>query len=118
MGKNKTELLSNEVRHIDIKKFDFAPLIDQRQDTACQARNLAHAAQMYDHMLTDKNCSVFLCLAGSLISAGLKKVILDLIKNNMVDAIVSSYAYSKGNWRTRKARAYNNFFNQAQAKLA
>jgi deoxyhypusine synthase len=92
MGKNKTELLSKEVRHIDIKKFDFVNLIDQMQDTAFQARNLARAAKIFERMLTDQNCGIILCLAGSLISAGLKKVILDMIENNMVDVIVSTGA--------------------------
>lgn len=92
MGKNKTELLSTEVRHIDIKKVDFISLIDQMQDTAFQARNVARAAKIYEQMLTDQNCGVILCLAGSLVSAGLKKVILDMIDNNMVDAIVSTGA--------------------------
>jgi deoxyhypusine synthase len=92
MGKNKTELLSTEVRHIDIKKFDFVNLIDQMQDTAFQARNLARAAKIFERMLTDQNCGVILCLAGSLVSAGLKKVILDMIDNNMIDAIVSTGA--------------------------
>jgi len=92
MGKNKTELLSTEVRHIDIKKFDFVNLIDQMQDTAFQARNLARAAKIFERMLTDQNCGVILCLAGSLVSAGLKQVILDMIDNNMVDAIVSTGA--------------------------
>jgi len=43
-------------------------------------------------MLRDTECGVILCLAGSLISAGLKKVFVDLIRNNMVDAIVSTGA--------------------------
>ena len=43
-------------------------------------------------MLTDKDCSVILCLAGSLFSAGLKKVVLDMVENDMVDAIVSTGA--------------------------
>jgi deoxyhypusine synthase len=43
-------------------------------------------------MLADKNCSIILCLSGSLFSAGLKKVVRDLVANNMVDAIVSSGA--------------------------
>ena len=77
MGKNKRELLSTEVRHLDIKQFDFASLIDQMQGTAFQARNLARAAKIYEQMLTDQNCGIILCLAGSLVSAGLKKVILD-----------------------------------------
>lgn len=92
MEKNKTELLSTEVRHIDIKKFDFTALIDDMQHTAFQARNLARAAKIYESMLMDENCGVILCLAGSLVSAGLKKVIIDMIENNMVDAIVSTGA--------------------------
>lgn len=92
MGKNKTELLSAEVKHIDIKKIDFVNLIDQMQDTAFQARNLSRAAKIFERMLTDQQCGVILCLAGSLISAGLKKVIVDMIDNNMVDAIVSTGA--------------------------
>jgi deoxyhypusine synthase len=43
-------------------------------------------------MLKDKECAVVLTLAGSLISAGLKKAIITLIENNMIDAIVSTGA--------------------------
>jgi deoxyhypusine synthase len=35
---------------------------------------------------------VILCIAGSLVSAGLKQVFIDLVRNNMVDAIVSTGA--------------------------
>ncbi len=47
---------------------------------------------LYIYMLNDKECSVILCLAGSLFSTGLKKVVYDLVKFNMVDAIVSTGA--------------------------
>ena len=43
-------------------------------------------------MLRDRECGVILCLAGSLISSGLKQVFIDLIRNKMVDAIVSTGA--------------------------
>ncbi|TAK77429.1 MAG: deoxyhypusine synthase [Gammaproteobacteria bacterium] len=92
MGKTKTELLSTEVQHLDITQFDFVNLVEAMQHTAFQARNTARAAKIYHQMLEDKNCGVILCLAGSLISAGLKKVIIDMIDNNMVDAIVSTGA--------------------------
>jgi deoxyhypusine synthase len=59
---------------------------------AYSARDLNRAAEIYDRMLRDKECGVILCLAGSLISAGLKKIIVDMIRNNMVDAIVSTGA--------------------------
>ena len=59
---------------------------------AFSSRDLHRAADIYDRMLKDKDCGVILCLAGSLISAGLKKVFVDMIRNNMVDAIVSTGA--------------------------
>lgn len=59
---------------------------------AFQARNLAHAAKIYESMLRDPACSVWLCLAGSLVSAGLKRVICELVQHNMVDAIISTGA--------------------------
>ena len=59
---------------------------------AYSSRDLARAADIYDLMLRDTECGVILCLAGSLISAGLKKVFVDMIRNNMVDAIVSTGA--------------------------
>jgi len=92
MKYNKKDLLKREVKHIDIKKFDSTSLIELFDDMAFQSRNLARACRIYDEMLKDKDCTIILCLAGSLVSAGLKKVIIDMIEHNMVDTIVSSGA--------------------------
>jgi deoxyhypusine synthase len=59
---------------------------------AFQARNLYRGAKIYEMMVNDKENAVILTLAGSLFSAGLKKVVHDMIQNNMVDAIVSTGA--------------------------
>jgi deoxyhypusine synthase len=59
---------------------------------AFSARDLHRAADIYDRMLRDGDCGIILCLAGSLVSAGLKKVFVDLLRNRMVDAIVSTGA--------------------------
>jgi len=88
----KSDYLRYELKHIDIKSFDPTVIIEQFEDMAFQARNLARAAMIYDKMLADKDCTVILCLAGSLFSAGLKKVVYDMVDNNMVDAIVSTGA--------------------------
>lgn len=80
------------MQHIDIKGHNVVPLVEDMDKMAFQARNLARAAKIYDMMLNDKDCAVILTLAGSLISAGLKQVIIDLIEHNMVDAIVSTGA--------------------------
>lgn len=88
----KHDYLKKTVEHIDITKYNVVPMIDAMGNMAFQARNLSRAARIFDMMQQDKDAVVFLTLAGSLISAGLKKVIVDLVKNNMVDAIVSTGA--------------------------
>jgi len=88
----KGDLLGKKIQHIDIKTFNSIPLIHSFDNMAFQSRNLAKACNIYEHMLKDKDCSIILCLAGSLVSAGLKKVIIDLVEKNMVDTIVSSGA--------------------------
>ena len=88
----KKDFLREEIEHIDIKKHNVVPLVESYKNMAVQARNLYRASRYYDMMLEDKNCSVILCLAGSLFSAGLKNVVVDMVRNNMVDAIVSTGA--------------------------
>jgi deoxyhypusine synthase len=88
----KKDYLKKEIKHIDIKSFNSIQIIEQFENTAFQAKNLSRAAKIYDKMLSDGNCSIILCLAGSLFSAGLKKIVYDMIDNNMVDMIVSTGA--------------------------
>jgi len=88
----KEDLFHKEVRHIDMRAFNAIPLIEQYRHMAFQAKNLASAADIYDDMLGDEKCTIILCLAGSLFSAGLKKIVYDMVENNMVDVIVSTGA--------------------------
>ena len=88
----KKELLTAQIEHIDIKQHNVVPLVDAMASMAFSSRDTARAASIYDMMLRDTDCGVILCLAGSLISSGLQKLFVDLIRNNMVDAIVSTGA--------------------------
>ena len=88
----KKELLTSPIQHVDIKQHNVVPLVDAMQSMAYSSRDLARAASIYERMLRDQECGVILCLAGSLISAGLKQIFIDLLRNNMVDAIVSTGA--------------------------
>jgi deoxyhypusine synthase len=90
--KRKAEFLKDTIQHIDITQTNVVDMVEAMEKMAFQARNLARGAKIFNMMQEDKECAVFLTLAGSLISAGLKKVIVDLLKNNMVDAIVSTGA--------------------------
>src|ERR1700678_4756017 len=86
----KNQLLDRPIQHLDIKQHNVVPLVDAMQHMAYSARDTARAANIYDMMLRDTDCGVILCLAGSLISAGLQKIFVDLVRYNMVDAIVST----------------------------
>jgi deoxyhypusine synthase len=92
MMAKKKDFLKDTIKHIDIKQHNVVPLVDSMEQMAFSARELNRAARIYDMMLQDKECGVILTLAGSLFSAGLKKVVYDMIMNNMVDAIVSTGA--------------------------
>jgi len=92
METNKKELLKDEIKHIDIKSFDSSKIIDSMSDMSFTARDLANASKIYDEMLKDKDCTIFLSIAGSTSSAGCMQIYVDLVKNNMVDAIISTGA--------------------------
>jgi deoxyhypusine synthase len=90
--KSKSDLLQQVVRHLDIKRVDVVPLVDMMADTAFSARDLARAGRIFDMMIRDADAGVILTLAGSIVSAGQKQVIVDLLRSNMIDAIVSTGA--------------------------
>tara|TARA_B100001115_G_scaffold12233_1_gene8649 strand:- start:34 stop:969 length:936 start_codon:yes stop_codon:yes gene_type:complete len=56
------------------------------------SRETANAAKIYNEMLKDKECTIFLTLAGSTSAAGCMHVYRDMVKYNMVDAIVATGA--------------------------
>src|SRR5438034_7293068 len=90
---SKRKFLGAPIQHIDITKLPgIVPTVEAMQHMAYSARDLNRAADIYERMLRDKECGIILCLAGSLISAGLKKIFVDMIRANMVDAIVSTGA--------------------------
>ncbi|MBI5630454.1 MAG: deoxyhypusine synthase [Elusimicrobia bacterium] len=88
----KSDLLKDTIEHFDITKHNTVAMVEAMSKMSFTARDLARASDIYDKMLGDKDCNVILCLAGSLFSAGLKKIVFDLVNNNMVDAIVSTGA--------------------------
>ena len=88
----KRDFLKNVVEHIDIKTLDAVPMIEAMKKMSFSARDLANAADIYDRMLKEKKCAVILTLAGSTSAAGCMQVYVDLVKNNMVDAIVATGA--------------------------
>jgi deoxyhypusine synthase len=92
IGHNKKSLLRNPVEHINIKSFDARKIIDGMGKMSFTSRDTARAAGIYNEMLADKDCSIFLTLAGSTSAGGCMDLYADLVKNNMIDAIVATGA--------------------------
>jgi len=89
----KSELLARPVRpaHVDSPDLSVADLVEQMAGMSIQARNIGLCAEVLKRMLKDPDRpTIFLGLAGPLIAAGLRRVIRDLIVNNVVDVVVST----------------------------
>ena len=89
---SKRDFLKNPVEHIDITSFDSRTIISSMEKMSFVSRETANAANIYSEMLKDKECTIFLTLAGSTSAAGCMNIYKDLVKYNMVDAIVATGA--------------------------
>jgi deoxyhypusine synthase len=88
----KKDYLKTPVEHIDIKSFNAIDIIEAMRGMSFSARDLAVAADIYDRMLRDEECSIVLTIAGSTSAAGCMQIYADLVKHNMVDVIVATGA--------------------------
>jgi deoxyhypusine synthase len=80
-----------------LQPFDVTPgstasdVVGRMADTAFQARNLGQAAQIWDNMVRD-DATIFFGLAGAMVPAGMRPVIVWLIENRLIDVLVSTGA--------------------------
>ena len=91
-GHNKKSFLNKPIEHIDITKFDAREIIQSMGKMSFTSRDTANASKIFNEMIEDKSCSIFLTLAGSTSAGGCMKLYSDLVKYNMVDAIVATGA--------------------------
>ncbi len=89
---DKKDLLKQTIEHIDIKSFDSTPIIDAMRNMSFTSRETAGAADIFQRMIRDRDCSIILTLAGSTSAGGCMQVYVDMVKNNMIDAIVATGA--------------------------
>jgi deoxyhypusine synthase len=88
----KSDLLKETVKHIDIASFDATPIIDAMRGMSFTSRDTANAADIFNLMLKNPDCTIILTLAGSTSAGGCMQVYSDMIKYNMIDAIVATGA--------------------------
>ena len=92
LGHNKKSFLKKPVTHIDITDFDSRKIIESMSKMSFTSRDTANASKIFNEMIEDKDCTIFLTLAGSTSAAGCMQVYSDLVKYNMVDAVVATGA--------------------------
>jgi deoxyhypusine synthase len=89
----KSKLLQKPIRHLDLKKVqNLFDLVQAFQHTSFQSRNVYKCYEVFRKMLEDPECLIFLGLSGAMIPGGMRRVISDMIRMKLVDAIVSTGA--------------------------
>ncbi len=92
MKPTKKELLKDTIRHIDVTAFDSSYIIDSMRDMSFSSRDTASAADILQMMIKDKESTNWLILAGSTSAGGCMQVYVDMIRFNMIDAVVATGA--------------------------
>jgi len=90
----REDFLNSPVVHMKLKpNMTVNQLIQQFENSGSfGAGRLAAACDIYERMIRDEQCTIFLALAGALVPAGLRAAIADLIRKRMIDALVSTGA--------------------------
>ncbi|MBD3253255.1 deoxyhypusine synthase, partial [Candidatus Pacearchaeota archaeon] len=73
------------------KDMKVSELVEQMSNAGFGSRKIGIAKKIAEKMFSD-NCNVFLGLAGAMIPAGMKKIIIDLIKSDKIHVLVTTGA--------------------------
>ncbi len=117
----RKDYLKEPIKHIKINGVLTVDQLMQQYANSGSfgAGRLAAACDTYEKMLRDPECTVFLALSGAVVPAGMRQLVVDLIRNHLVDVIVSTGAcmvhdaieavgghHYKGGWAVNDAELY------------
>ena len=108
-----------EVSDIRLRRSpDVVRLIDQMHDGGgFMAKNLADAARIVLDMVKDERCTKFLSFPAALMATGARGVIVDMVRNGMVDVIVTTVGTLDHDLSRSWGRYYHGSFYLDDAKL-
>jgi deoxyhypusine synthase len=119
----RKEILREPVKHMRIRgKLTVDQLVRQFQNSGSfGAGRLSTACDIYEHMVRDDDCTIFLALAGAMVPAGMRSLIADMIRENLIDVLVTTGAnmvhdaleaigghHYKGHWFVDDYMLYKN----------
>jgi deoxyhypusine synthase len=88
----KDEILSQPTRPLEIdRRKNAAALLEKMQGISFQGRNLAVAYQVWKRMLQDRTM-IMMGMSGAMVPAGMRRLVVWLIKNRLIDCLVSTGA--------------------------
>ena len=90
----RKDYIGDPVQHIRITDMMTVDQLMQqfRNSGSFGAGRLATACEIYEKMLRDEECTIFLALSGAVIPAGMRLLVTDLIRSRMIDVVVSTGA--------------------------
>jgi deoxyhypusine synthase len=93
MKRAKSKFLQQPVRHLDLKGIqNLFDLVQAFRHTSFQSRNVFKCFEVFQKMLRDPACVIFLGLSGAMIPGGMRTVIREMIEMKLIDVIVSTGA--------------------------
>jgi deoxyhypusine synthase len=91
--KGKPKFLRQPIQHLNLKEVhSLFDLVQSFRHTSFQSRNVFKCFKVFQKMLGDPACIIFLGLSGAMIPGGMRRVIRDMIEMNLVDVLVSTGA--------------------------
>jgi deoxyhypusine synthase len=88
----KSELLSRPTRPFAIgADATAASVLERMEGTAFQGRQLGQAFQVWKRMLGDR-CSILMGMSGAMVPAGMRRLVVYMIQNRLIDCLVSTGA--------------------------
>ncbi|MEK6935073.1 MAG: deoxyhypusine synthase family protein [Nanoarchaeota archaeon] len=83
-----------KVEHIEIKKgMKVDDLVREMKKTGVmQGSKVGKAVDIFEKMIKDKDCKVFMGQAGALVPGGMRNILSDILRNKLIDVFVCTGA--------------------------
>ncbi len=82
-----------KVKPLELKEnISVKELVAQMKEAGFGARKIGKASEIAGKMFADKECNVFMGVAGAMVPAGMKKIIINLIKEKKIKVLVTTGA--------------------------
>jgi deoxyhypusine synthase len=90
----REDILQTSIIHINLKPdMTVNELIREFSNSASfGAGRISTACDIYEEMIQDEECTIFLALAGAMVPAGMRRIIVDLMRQKLINVLVSTGA--------------------------